>query len=903
VFSASTLNNDILVGALGAWCVYFSMRSIYRRSDWVALAVSWLFAGLAVTAKYNGLILVPLVLAATGVLLFRSLRRKLGTRGALRVFVSAAGLVIVLLMVGLWSVRNLETYTSTIVGYPLTLHPAALTGMLVNIFGNLPAELHYSAVTFWGLMAWGTLPLPDWAIALLMGVTGVCFIGVALFVADRSENKHLRLAVLLLVAFVALGWLAVGIKDMAAISPRGRYLLPAFSTVSFLLVLGSKKLLPARFELAGRWLFIASLLVLTSTAPLFLVKPAYATPVLATNADLLPGEQAVYVTFGNFAELLGYRIEPESVQIGDPIEVTLVWRAREQTSNNYVVSMDLLDTNEFLHAGVATHPGHGNYPTSRWRAGDVFRDTYELQWHMLDWEWWPGAATLHVQLYCAGPDLAPTELLDAVDQSGASLGSHLDLGRIKVMQYHDRVIERPVGRTIYRFDNGLALENYWLTQSLPGLGSHMGVGLVWRALEQPPSDYELKIRVVDEQGQQVAGDLQSIPDPEYPVDLWDAGEQVVRMHEFYMPLVLPAGRYRILLSVHAPQTGQPVEVWGAETESAPKSYVELYEFELKEHLTRYRFLPLIRVDSGARYPADIRFANGIRLIAYDVWPDFVDLESNDRRVQLSLFWQADAPSQTIPAGDENATSWNVGAFDVFAHVTDGRAVWQTANRPFFGTQIPDRGDIVTSVHEFVIPQEMPAGKAYFETGLYHYAGPDISTTSSDRLPIVDQTDQAADNMVTLGGVMIGEQTQQDVDPSLPIRATFQDYIELSDLQVRKDAGGSQMEIVLAWRALDRPGQDYTAFVHLIDSEQAIVAQYDQPPGGGDNPTHLWAPNEMVRASFPLQLPPGVEPDGLTLRIGLYDLNTGDRLPILSLVNDQVTAPDGTYLLIPLTVVP
>jgi hypothetical protein len=306
--------------------------------------------------------------------------------------------------------------------------------------------------------------------------------------------------------------------------------------------------------------------------------------------------------------------------------------------------------------------------------------------------------------------------------------------------------------------------------------------------------------------------------------------------------------------------------------------------------------------SGVRYPADVRFANGMRLIAYDVWPDFVDLESTDRKVRLSLFWQADPPSQTIPTGDDAATWWNVDTFDIFAHLTDGRAVWQTANRAFLDTQILERGGIVESVHEFVIPQEMPAGKAYFETGLYHYAGPDISTTSSDRLPIVNQTGQTADSMVTLGGVMIGEQTQQDLDPSLPLQATFQDYIELSDLQVQ-NSGDSQIDVILTWRALDRPGNDYTAFVHLIDSEQTIVAQYDQPPGGVDNPTRLWAPNEMVRASFPLQLPPGVDPDGLTLRIGLYDSNTGDRQPVLSLMNDQVTAPDGTYLLIPITVVP
>jgi hypothetical protein len=445
-------------------------------------------------------------------------------------------------------------------------------------------------------MGWGTLPLPDWVIALLMGVTGICLVGVALFLGDRREERHLRLAVLLLVAFVALGWFVVGIKDIAAISPRGRYLLPAFSAVSFLLILGSKKLLPSRLELAGRWLLIASLLILTSTAPLFLIKPAYATPAFAPDAALLPGEQAINVTFGDFAELIGYRIDPERVQIGDSIEVTLVWRARQETTNNYVVSMELLDVNQFLHAGVASHPGHGNYPTSRWRAGDVLRDTYELPWNMLDWEWWPGAAFLQVQVYCTGPDLTPTALLDAVDQSAVSLGSRLDLGRIKVMQYDDRVSERSLGRTIYRFGDELALEDYWLTQALPGLGSRMEVGLVWRALTQPSADYELQIRVVDEQGRQVAGDPQPMPDAEYPVDLWDMGEQVVQMHELFMPLRLPVGKYRVHLSIHSAQTGRPVTLSGAEADSTQDSYVELYEFEVKKSAINYSFLPLIQLD-------------------------------------------------------------------------------------------------------------------------------------------------------------------------------------------------------------------------------------------------------------------------------------------------------------------
>ncbi|MCB0257330.1 MAG: hypothetical protein KDI55_26715, partial [Anaerolineae bacterium] len=122
----------------------------------------------------------------------------------------------------------------------------------------------------------------------------------------------------------------------------------------------------------------------------------------------------------------------------------------------------------------------------------------------------------------------------------------------------------------------------------------------------------------------------------------------------------------------------------------------------------------------------------------------------------------------------------------------------------------------------------------------------------------------------------------------------------SGLQVQEDAAHPlQIEVVLDWQALDRPTNDYTAFVHLVGRDQDILAQYDQPPGGGDNPTHLWAPKEVVRSVFPLKLPAGVDLAGASLRIGLYDPLTSDRLPIVGLATDQASVPDGTYLLVPL----
>jgi hypothetical protein len=306
---------------------------------------------------------------------------------------------------------------------------------------------------------------------------------------------------------------------------------------------------------------------------------------------------------------------------------------------------------------------------------------------------------------------------------------------------------------------------------------------------------------------------------------------------------------------------------------------------------------------GVRYPADTRFANGMRLIAYDLAPDVVKSDSEERSVRLALFWQADLPDAAATAADNKVSWWNTSDFDVSIRLTDGAVVWQTANYYFGDRDLLDRGALVETVHEFVIPEEMPAGKAYFEVGLHHAIDPDSSAGGSERVAIVEQANQTAGDMVTLGGLAIGAMSPTESEPSLPINAIFLDSIQLVDLRVTEDSANSQVEVVLGWRALDRPSQDYTAFIHLIDQGQAIVAQYDQPPGGSSNPTHLWAPNEMVRTSFSLPLPTGAEQDNLVLRIGLYDPLTGERLPIVNLTDNQTIAPDGTYLQIPLATLP
>jgi hypothetical protein len=88
-----------------------------------------------------------------------------------------------------------------------------------------------------------------------------------------------------------------------------------------------------------------------------------------------------------------------------------------------------------------------------------------------------------------------------------------------------------------------------------------------------------------------------------------------------------------------------------------------------------------------------------------------------------------------------------------------------------------------------------------------------------------------------------------------------------------DRDGETLRLILYWGSEAGPSQDYTVFVHVVEGEQ-IVAQQDQQPLAGFYPTSMWREGEIVKDVYALPLPP----TGTEIRVGLYDPNTMQRLP-------------------------
>ena len=104
--------------------------------------------------------------------------------------------------------------------------------------------------------------------------------------------------------------------------------------------------------------------------------------------------------------------------------------------------------------------------------------------------------------------------------------------------------------------------------------------------------------------------------------------------------------------------------------------------------------------------------------------------------------------------------------------------------------------------------------------------------------------------------------------------------------------GDQLKVCLKWLSISPVTTDYQVFVHVVSGSGALAGQADAQPKGGAYPTSAWAPGEAVAGCMTVDAP-GLPQTGWHVALGLYDLSTGQRLPVTdrsgrTLANDEVT---------------
>jgi hypothetical protein len=90
-----------------------------------------------------------------------------------------------------------------------------------------------------------------------------------------------------------------------------------------------------------------------------------------------------------------------------------------------------------------------------------------------------------------------------------------------------------------------------------------------------------------------------------------------------------------------------------------------------------------------------------------------------------------------------------------------------------------------------------------------------------------------------------------------------------------------LSLTLTWQAVDPVSEDYTVFVHVLgEDDQQKVAQQDAHPCDGECPTGSWQPGEIIEDRHRLAIDPGAPAGPYRLAVGLYRLDTGERVAVL-----------------------
>ncbi|MCS6825175.1 MAG: hypothetical protein NZ553_01035 [Caldilinea sp.] len=131
----------------------------------------------------------------------------------------------------------------------------------------------------------------------------------------------------------------------------------------------------------------------------------------------------------------------------------------------------------------------------------------------------------------------------------------------------------------------------------------------------------------------------------------------------------------------------------------------------------------------------------------------------------------------------------------------------------------------------------------------------------------------------VGYVVVGQEAVQT--QSLEPLATFVHGLDLLTV----DVGAApwrrgEQTVTLRWRPAQRLDKRYTIFVHLLAPDGQMVAQQDQPPLQGFYPSDHWLPGVAFHDTYSLTVPDDAAPGLYRLSIGLYDPETGQRLPLL-----------------------
>lgn len=561
LFINSVITNDVLVSCLGGWALYFAARLVLAEPSARDIVGLGLTTALAVLTKYTALALLPLVAVAVGVVIWRAWRAG-RMRGRLVRWL-AVGIVTLVLLLGAWFWRNWRTTGHLLPRFRQQIQLLAEQGLLRGLdWANLPRLLRYAFQTFWASFGWGNVGPPRWVFVCLAAICGLACLGVVLGIwRERKRTRVLAVGLLLLDCLLLIALPLYQELRRGGVLLRGRYLLPAMPAVAALLAWGLSRWIAARGRAVVMAVLAGVMLAAAVWVPWGLLAPAYAAPPLLSEAEIPESAERLGAVFGGKAEIVAYDLWPEVVSPGDGLAVTLWWRALAPMKRSFTIGVHLVTADDQPYAAVAHYPGGGNFATTLWRPGDLFKETYWLT--VADDMPTPIMGRIAVAMYVDDekqPHLAVT------DPQGNAVGHAARFGRLAVRSKvaSAGAPEVEAAYTLREEGGGqLSLLGYDGGAAAGPLGRDVLVRLYWSVDVPLQREYTVFAHLWDTTGRFVWGDDGPPAAGLYPTDLWAAGETVVDERRLRLPSSLPVGRYRLLVGLYDLSSNRRLEALGS----------------------------------------------------------------------------------------------------------------------------------------------------------------------------------------------------------------------------------------------------------------------------------------------------------------------------------------------------
>lgn len=409
----------------------------------------------------------------------------------------------------------------------------------------------------------------------------------------------------------------------------------------------------------------------------------------------------------------------------------------------------------------------------------------------------------------------------------------------------EAAVQTPVGAT---FGQQVTLLGFDLSRSRLPSGGSTRLTAYWSLAGEPvPEDYIALVSLFDPADNLVL-ETRLGPDDRVPTTYWSPGKYVRDRLRVAVPPGTPPGTYTIRVRLHDPQTGRNFEAFDAA--GAP--------------LGMYAPIGSLTVERPPRpaRPAELGFepllmaslTGDLTLVGVGPLPPGGEV---GQPLLLIVGWQA----EMRPGVDYHARLlWLDAAGQVAARSPDFPPVSS------YPTTQWARGDTWKAVHVLSIPGRLAEG------------------TYDVALQLVDPAGDARGESPVIGQMAVGTPPRTFAAPEnlTPVAAaTWQNGIKLLgyDLPAHTIPPGETLALTLYWQPGDDLTTNLTVFVHLVDAEGRIVAQQDQIPAAGARPTLGWAPGEVVSDPYTLFVGENIPPGEYRLRIGWYDAQTGERVPL------------------------